>query len=70
MWDKEDLRAIIHETWHAVHHILESRWIEDEETFCYLLDFIVIKYKIKLDKILSNISKNNKKLWKNSNKNI
>jgi hypothetical protein len=62
MWDKEDLRTMVHELSHAVHWILEKRWIKDEEAFCYLLDFLVVKYKIKLDKL--------KKLWKNLKKNI
>lgn len=60
MWDKEDLRTMVHELSHAVHWILEKRWVKDEETFCYLLDFLVVRYKLNLDKLLKKKKKTNK----------
>lgn len=52
IWDSKDIRSLVHECNHAVNHILEIRDIKDEECHCYLLDYIVWKYILKLNLIL------------------
>lgn len=51
--DSNDLDAVVHEIYHAVQHILKSRWVEDEETWAYFMWYITTNYKLKVDKILS-----------------
>jgi len=53
LWESENLKAVVHEINHAVFHLLESRGVKDEEAHCYLHDYLVVKYRLKVDKINS-----------------
>lgn len=57
--NKNDLNTVVHEIYHAVQNIIKTRWIEDEETWAYLMWYIITKYKLKLDKILNNKTNTN-----------